>query len=265
VATYRPTEPWPAGPGRERRRRVGSRRVRQAEVLLRTDQPALIGPCRIVGDTNPAAKRRWLLDAKSLEEGEALPIESPARNGVVDLAPPRPREERSSIQGRNGGQEGCMRVPLTAGDRTVARRVPAVVSELTRIEHRWRRWVVRRAPPAGRDPALGPCVFFTRRRGRRGPTALRRRGSGRRQRTGACRPRRAGVDRRFGSDAAVAGGAAGATSGFHVPAPDWPGDRTARSQARSLVLALFGRVTTADPGLVPRAGRPRGGPSSYTA
>ena len=288
MATYRPTEPRPVlGPGVMIDVVSVRGALNHAEVLLRTDQRALIGPFSWTSGDHESCSAEMALavghKVPVTEEEEAPPTFEITGTETVFVnlgSPPRPpgTDLFLDVSVVIGDHAGCMRVPLTAGDRTMWRAAapPWSVSFGLRIEHPL-------APLGGTGlrttletrviRPLGPVRgFFGFTFGFAGC------------RGGNCPPETSdqgpdgsvtgvfghlggelGVDRRFelGRRLSLAVTLGASISGFHVPAPEgWVGDQNGTVAGPFASLALFGLGGDDGrfPGLAPEARRLRGGP-----
>ena len=289
---YQPTEPRPGmGPGVT----IDVVSIRgaadKAEVLLRTQQPTLIGPVSMSTGDGPSCSSEESLavghDAQVAPGTHAPP--SFEINGVdtvfVDIGGfhvPRPNQFLD-FKVDNGTQQGCMRLPLTAaGDQTLwrASTTPWSVSLGLRLDHPL-------APLGGtgmRVTTEARVIWPWRRvRGFFGFTvgAASCRGAD-------CPPENVvsggdddpttgvfghiggelGVDRQFpvGRRWALAATVGGNISVFHVGAPaGWPGDQVAGVVGPFASLTLFGlgSYDAPIPGFTPEARKMRSGPELF--
>jgi hypothetical protein len=264
--------------------------LEKAEVLLRTDQPALIGPVSLSsGDRESCSSEMSLAVGRDVHvaEGEQAPptFEITGTQTVfVDIGePPRPPGQDLFLDFKvvSGGHEGCMRLPLTAGDQTMwrAESPPWAGGFGLRVDHPL-------APLGGTGARvtlearairpLGPVRgFFGFTLGVAGCRGV------------GCPPEtldqgeddgvtgvfghfggELGVDRRFqlGRRWTLVAALGGSVSAFHVSAPPgWIGDQNATVAGPFASLTLFGlggddgKIA----GLTPDARRLRGGPELF--
>lgn len=293
MTTYRPTEPRPVlGPGVVIDVVSVRGAVDKAEVLLRTQQPTLIGPVSISSPGHESCHAELPAQAVGRDvrvaEGEQAPP-SFVVNGVqtvfVDLAGPvRPEGPNAFLDFKvdTGGQQGCIRVPLTAAtvDQTMWRAdsPPWSVSMGARIDHPL-------APLGGTGARLTTEVRVLRRLGPvRGFFGFTLGGAG--CRGPSCPPAsldqgeddgvtgaflhyggELGIDRRFriGGRWTLAVTLGGNISSFHVGAPpDWPGDKSGGVAGPFASLTLFGLGgDSAIPGFAPEARGLHSGPELF--
>jgi hypothetical protein len=293
MTTYRPTEPRPVlGPGVS----IDVVSVRgaadKAEVLLRTQQPMLIGPVSLSSADHESCHPE--LPAQSVgrdvrvAEGEQAPpsfVVNGAETVFVDLSgPARPEGPNAFLDFKvdTGSEQGCVRVPLTAAtaDQTMwrAESPPWSVSLGARIDHPL-------APLGGTGARLTSELRVLRPLGPvRGFFGFTLGGAG--CRGALCPPESVdqgedesvtgvfihyggelGLDRRFelGGGRALVATLGGNISSFHVGAPpDWAGDKNGAVAGAFASLTLFALGgASAIPGFAPAARRLHSGPELF--
>ncbi len=292
ITTYRPTEPRPGlGPGVM----IDVVSVRgaadKAEVLLRTQQPTLIGPVSMSTGDRPSCDSEQSLPVGHdalVAPGTHAP-RSFEINGVetvfVDVGGFHPAGPNQFLDFKvdNGTEQGCMRLPLTAaGDQTLwrASTTPWSLSLGLRLDHPLAplggtgmrvTTEARAIRPMG--PVRGFFGFTVGVAGCRGAD---------------CPPENVisdgdddpttgvfghiggelGIDRQFplGRRWALAATLGGNISVFHVGAPaDWLGDQVAGVVGPFASLTLFGlgSYDAAIPGFTPEARKMRSGPELF--
>jgi len=288
---YQPTEPRPGmGPGVT----IDVVSIRgaadKAEVLLRTQQPTLIGPVSMSTGDRPSCSSEESLPVA--HDAQVIGAHAPPSfeiNGVdtvfVDIGgfhAPRP-DQFLDFKVDNGSEQGCMRLPLTAaGDQTLwrASTTPWSLSLGLRLDHplaslsgtgmrvttearviwplRPVRWffgfTVGAAGCRGADCPPENIISS----GDNDPT------TGVFGHVGG----ELGVDRQFplGRRWALAATLGGNISVFHVGAPaDWPGDQVAGVVGPFASLTLFGlgSYDAAIPGFTPETRKMRSGPELF--